>query len=81
MIKTTSCTPLNGYLPAELHRANYSLGMLPRRFVYLVLEAHNGYTLRRHCAILLSAMRNNEQTRSLVASPTTFVYLLMVSLQ
>jgi hypothetical protein len=23
-----SCTPLNGYLPAELHRANYSLGML-----------------------------------------------------
>jgi hypothetical protein len=46
-----------------------------------VLEAHNGYTLRRHYAILLSAMWNNEQTLSLVTSPTTFVYLLMVSLQ
>jgi hypothetical protein len=47
-----------------------------------VLEAHNGYTLRRHCAILLSAMRNNEQSRSLLrAMTTTFVYLLMVSLQ
>jgi hypothetical protein len=48
-----------------------------------VLEVHNGYTLRRHCAILLSAMRNNEQSLSLslVAMPNTFVYLLMVSLQ
>jgi hypothetical protein len=28
MPKTTSCTPLHSYLPAELHHANYSLGML-----------------------------------------------------
>jgi hypothetical protein len=26
LCRATSCTPLNGYLPAELHRASYSLG-------------------------------------------------------
>jgi hypothetical protein len=57
MLKTTYlCMSLSGYLPAKLHYANYSLGMnqfrrlLPRGFVNQLLEAHNGFALRRHHA-------------------------------
>jgi hypothetical protein len=41
--------------------------LLPRRFVYQVLEAHTGFTLRRHYARhMLSSFRHTEQSQRLL---------------
>jgi hypothetical protein len=94
MLKTTSCTPLNGYLPAELHGASYSLGIIDLlsqawytklggsfATTFRVLSAGGAQRLHPKEALRNPALRHAEQraiTLSLVAMSTTFVYLLMV---
>jgi hypothetical protein len=88
--------PLNGYLPAELHRANYSLGMLTDRHrlgapnlealatTFRVLSAGGAQRLHPDEAPHNLALCHAEQRAialSLIAVPTTFNYLLMVLLQ